>query len=178
MVFKRSIIFLVISSFVFFCKSPQEQIKETTNPKIIKTKNDFFGREKQKREVFRIFASSENFIIEQLAYEGKIEISSDPGGERSFTEDIGKYDMVDLFVTAIFSVEIYPDSGKLAKIRPVRPAKVSELNKLIAEDITRLRFKFPGKRVEPVKFNIQYGVLLQKKLSEAERRKLLEDNVR
>ncbi|MES0489084.1 MAG: hypothetical protein ABUK01_03770 [Leptospirales bacterium] len=178
MYIKRLSILLVIFYFGVSCTSTQNQNKATSNPKIKKAQTQFFDGEKQKREVFRIFASSENYAVKQLSYDGKIEIGADPGGERSFSHDVGKYDLVDLFVTAVFSVEVYADSGKISKIRTIRPAKVSELNKLMAEDITRLRFEFPGKHVEPVKFYIQYGVLLQKKLSEADRRKLLEENAR
>jgi len=168
----------LLINLTFFCTSTGSKIEHSTNPAVQKVQRDFYNKKARSKEVFKIFISSDNYVIKQLSREGKIEIKADPGGEQSFVDELKRYDMVNHFSEAIFSVELYEDSGMISKIRPVKPASVAELNKIIADDITRLQFKFPGKKIQPLKFNIRYGILLQKKLSAQERKKILEEHAK
>ncbi|MCP4136267.1 MAG: hypothetical protein GY754_35180, partial [bacterium] len=68
----------------------------------------------------------------------------------------------------VFTVWIYPDSGKLMQIRPQRSTFIIEADKLIMEDIQRWSFDFPKKVITPTKFDIKYRVVLRKKLSDKE----------
>ncbi len=141
-------------------------------------RNEFFSHAPREIEAFQVYADSERYVVNQVNYENSITIVNDPVGEKQFTDEIHKYDKIDRFNEAIFKVQLYEDTGTIAKIRPSRPAEISELNKLIADDITRLQFKFSDDKIEPLEFEIRYGIRLRKMASEQEVEQILKDNVR
>jgi len=161
------------------CSSAERRDLTTTgNAKITQVQDKFFAEPSGEGELFRIFSSSENYEIRQYGGEDKIVITSDPQGEQAFTGEVAAFDKIEFFSDAVFRVEIYEDTGNISRIRPVKPARISELNKLIADDITRLKFEFPDGQIAPLVFDIRYGIYLQKKVSDKEIRNVLEKNVR
>lgn len=140
-------------------------------------RSEFLSSPARELETFRIYADSEKYVLEQLNYKGTIQVVEDPSGEKLFMEEIKKFDKIDRFNVAIFKVEVYEETGTIARIRPVKPAEISEINKIIADDITRLQFEFSEDKIEPLVFEIQYGIRLQKKASDDEVEKLLKENV-
>jgi len=174
----KLILGLLILGLSFSCSSTSTRNEQSSNPVVQKAQKQFYKKATRSKEVFKIFVSSDNYVIKQVSKDGKIAIKTDPSGEKSFVTELQRYDMVNHFSEAIFSVELYEDSGVIAKIRPIKPASVAELNKIIADDITRLQFEFPGEKITPVKFYIRYGILLQKKLSAEERRNILKNNAK
>ena len=150
----------------------------SANPRVNDMRDRFLDKPANDGEIFRIFASSDSYASRQYGTEEGIRIKADPSGEEAFAEEIRQFDKIDLFTDAIFSIELFEETGSISRIRPVKPAKISELNKLIADDITRLKFEFPDGKIEPLKFNIRYGILLQKIATDQDIRDVLKENVR
>ena len=180
---KKAIFSIFVIHLVFTwalgCGSGQRRdMAVSSDPKVTEAQDKFFNKDVQENVAFRIFASSGNYEIRQYAWEENIVIEADSAGEDAFTKELSAFDKIDLFSDAIFRVELYEDTGNISRIRPVKPARISEINKLIADDITRLKFQFPGETVAPLVFHIHYGIYLQKKASDQEIREELKKNVR
>jgi len=176
------------------CESAQVvENEKTSNPEIVRAQNSFFDKEIAEGEYFRIFSSSENYVVRQVFGENELVMNADPDGQKMFMEEVSAFDKIDLFSEAIFRVEIFEESGDVAKIRTVRPMRVSELNKLAAEDITRLKFEISDelkqkraeemkaqqlKELPPITVFIRYGIYLQKKASRQDVTKIIQENAR
>jgi len=129
-------------------------------------------------EAFRIYSSSDEYSLKQTGFSDFIIMATETSGKNPLEEEIKAYDMVDIFTEAVYKVELFKESGLISKIRPIRPAHISEINKMIADDISRFKFKFKNENItEPLSFKIRYGIQLQKKKTKDEIRKILKENV-
>ena len=184
--FNKKLISLVLLSQLGFCASGQSHVVTSDNQKssIVKNKfskemENYFLQEPVEDEAFRVFVSSDEYSLKQIGFTESMTIVTDDSGRNPMAEEINAYDMIDIFTEAVYKVELFKDSGLIWRIRPVSPANVSEINKIIADDITRLKFSFKDKdKIEPLTFKIRYGVRLQKKKSKEEIKKILQENVR
>lgn len=151
---------------IISCKtiSPVDIVRE----KMKKENEKFLNPEGKVPEVFRVLLSSDEYKIIQLNNENTIERAKDDGGDRYISSEIQKLDMIDEAREGVVSVWLYPDSGKIMKIRSQRPTYFKEVDALLNDDIMRWNFNFPKKVVEPTKFNIVYRVVLAKKKSDEE----------
>jgi len=174
----------ILSLFMtFFCASGEKQVRQATEIREIQKPNQiretFFSREPVEEEAFRVFVSSDEYTLKQSGYADQINVGDNQAEKSSTSEEINNFDLVDVFTEAIYRVEIYPDTGLISHIRPIKPAHISEINKIIVDDITRLKFNFMQKnKPEPTAFKVRYGVQLQKKKSQEEIRKILKEHVR
>ena len=76
--------------------------------------------------------------------------------------------MIDEVREAVFAVQIRPDNGSLSRMRPQKSTSLTEIDKILAEDIQRWTFKFPQRRVTPTQFNIRYRIVLQKTMTDSQ----------
>lgn len=120
------------------------------------------------KEAFRVLLTSDEYRVVQMNYANTIGRNPDPGGDRYISSEMGRYDMLDEARIGIVSVWLYPDSGRIMRIRSQRPTYFKEIDSLINDDIMRWSFNFPKKVIEPVKFDIVYRVVLRKKKSDEE----------
>jgi len=178
---------LFISIFIiweFSCSTVQRQDetrKEIFQPgvKSNETIEKYFAREAVEDEAFRVYISSDNYILKQTGYDGLMSMPMEITEKSPMTEDVKAYDLVEVFTEAVYKVELFKDSGLISHIRPVKPSHISEINKIIADDISRFKFIFKDNdKIEPLNFKIRYGVHLQKKKSKDEIKKILQENVR
>ena len=141
----------------------------------VEARKDFFEKPPRRSEVFRIFVSSDTYEVKQMAYSRKISIKQDKTADQEFSDEIlKKYDVVDYKAKAIINIELYPDSGKLAKVHFTRPTGTSEMDTLISQDVTRLIFEFQKDNIEPISFKVTYLVLLRKRASKEEVQEILQ----
>lgn len=129
-------------------------------------------------ETFRVLLSSDGYTFSQGRYPNHIERNPDKGGDKYISSEISKYDMIDEKRTAIISVWLYPDSGRIMRIRPQTPTYFKEIDSLINDDIMRWNFTFPKKVIEPTKFDIVYRIILRKKKSDDEIIKAVQQKIR
>lgn len=128
----------------------------------------FLAPTKKTREVFRVLLTSDNYIVSQLKYKSTIKRTPDPGGDRYMCSEVKKLDKIDEVREGRLSLWLYPDSGRIMKIRTQQSTYLLEVDKLLSEDIQRWNFTFPRKIVEPTRFDIRYRVILRKTLSDAQ----------
>jgi hypothetical protein len=128
----------------------------------------FLQKDPRAAEVFRVLLSSEEYTVVQMRNDNTITRAEDQGGDRYMSSEIAKLNKIDEVREGIISLWIYPDSGRVMKIRTQKPTFLIEVDQLLTDDIQRWSFKFPGKTVEPTRFDIRYRVILQKKLSDSE----------
>ena len=161
-------VFLIFLTLILTsCTTTGSSVKNIR--KKIKNDNDeFLQVNKKAKEIFRILLSSDKYIIAQMKHHKLIKRAKDPGGDKYISSELIKLNKIDEAREGIITIWLYPDSGKIMKVRPQIPTYIIEIDKLINEDIQRWNFIFPKKYVAKTKFNIRYRVILQKKLSDAE----------
>jgi len=166
----------VISMQLISCKTSTsiEDIREQ-----IKDDNEAFLKgEKKGSETFRVLLTSDEYKIIQLKNEKTIERTKDEGGDKYISSEIQKLDMIDEARVGLISVWLYPDSGKILKIRSQRPIYFKEIDGLLNDDIMRWNFVFPKKIVEPTKFDVMYRVVLSKRQSDEEIIKAVQERMK
>lgn len=161
---------------LFSCSSSQTKTK--VSDAVEQAQSEFFTKKHSDEVVFRMFISSEAIKTDQVKYKDSIRLTADPGGDQALVEQIGRYDLVDVVSEGEIMVELYPNSGDFYRLRQVHPSHVVEIDKIISQDITRLRFEFPQKVVRPTRFHVVYGYILQNKKSREEAKEILEEHAR
>ena len=151
-------------------ESIREQIKEDNEK--------FLNPDKKASEVFRVLLTSDEYRVIQLKSDKTMERVKDDGGDKYISSEIQKLDMIDEARIGVISVWLYPDSGRIMKIRSQRPTYFKEVDALLNDDIMRWSFNFPKKVVEPTKFDIVYRVVLSKKQSDEEIIKAVQDRMK
>ncbi len=129
------------------------------------------------KELFRVLMMSDRYLIAQMNHTEKILRNEDSGGDRYMTEELKKFDKIDEEREGVIAVWLYPDSGRLMKVRPKKLTYLMEIDKLIVEDIQRWSFQFPAKDVYPTQFDVRYRVILRKTLSDDEIMKEVRDKI-
>lgn len=135
---------------------------------VARANNEFLDGKDAEGEVFRVLVTSEKYEVVQLRYLDTIKRVDDPGGDKFICEELKKYDKIDEVREGRVSVWLFPDSGSVMKIRPVKLTYLVELDNIIVEDLQRWSFTFPKNVVEPTKFQVVYRFVLRKKLSDEE----------
>lgn len=113
-------------------------------------------------ELFRVVMMSNAYIVSQKNYTDKISRAEDTGGDEFFMERLRRYDIVDREVEGMIRVQLYPNTGRLMKIRFLQSTYITEIDKMITDDIQRWTFNFNGP-VTPRSFSIRYRVVLRKR---------------
>ncbi|MFC1670166.1 hypothetical protein ACFL20_07205 [Spirochaetota bacterium] len=157
-------LFLIILTANCVSTGSAEYIREKINSDTA----EFLQVDKGAKEIFRVLLTSEKYIVAQMKYQKSIKRADDPGGDKYISSEILKMNKIDEAREGIITIWLYPDSGKIMKMRPQKPTYIVEVDRLITEDIQRWNFIFPKKYVATTKFNIRYRVVLQKKLSDEE----------
>ena len=129
---------------------------------------DFLKKDPEAKEVFRVLISSDQYVVSQMRYGRSIAREDDNGGDKYMSSEVGRLDKIDEVREGVLSLWLFPDSGRIMKIRTQQPTYLIEVDKLLTEDIQRWNFRFPSRSVEPTRFDIKYRVILQKKLTDAE----------
>lgn len=165
-------IFILLFIAVLSCSGVQKEDKKAS-PGLL-----FLAKDPEAKEVFRVFLSSDEYIVSQMKYDTSIMRVDDPGGDKFITEELSKYDKINETREGVIRVWLYPDTGKLMKVRPLHLTYLVEIDNLIVEDIQRWSFEFPKRVVVPANFEIKYRVMLQKKQSDREIMREMRDQIR
>jgi hypothetical protein len=156
------------------CSIGQKTVKDQ-----IEIDNEYYFRpDSLVKEVFRVFITSDRYIVIQMSKNDTIRRLADSGGDKYMCEELKKYDKMDEAREGIISVSLYPDSGKLMKVRSERLVNLIEIDNLLIEDIQRWNFEFPKNVVSPDKFDIKYRVVLQKKQTDEEIMREVRDKIK
>ncbi len=161
-----SILFLITISglFILSCGTVQKapaDINSSENQKFLKP-------DKKAKEVYRVLLTSNDYIVSQMKYTSTIKRTKDQGGDKYMCSELKKLDKIDEVREGLLSLWLYPDSGRIMKIRTQQSTYLLEVDKLLSEDIQRWNFSFPKKIVEPTRLDIKYRVVLRKTLSDAQ----------
>lgn len=165
-------IFTLLLFVVLSCSGVQKEDRKA-NPNLL-----FLEKDPKAKEVFRVFLSSDEYIVSQMRYDNTIMRVDDPGGDKFITEELSKFDKINETREGVIKVWLYPDSGRLMKVRPLQLTYLVEIDNLIVEDIQRWSFTFPKRVVVPANFEIKYRVMLQKKQSDREIMREMRDQIR
>ncbi len=140
--------------------------------------NEFLKVKPEVEEVFRVYLSSGRYLVSQMKYLDRIKRGADPGGDKFICEELKKHDKIDETRDGIVTVWLFPDSGRLMKIRPKKLTYLMEIDALMVEDIQRWNFKFTGNFIYPTKFDVMYRVAIRKKQSDEEIIKEVQDKLK
>ena len=162
----RPVFFILLALAIGACKTDQEQIQP---PKEEVDKHaGFLEKNESSAELFHVLISSDRYDVSQMKNEKTIRRTEDKGGDKYISSQLEQFNMVDAVRDAVLSVRLRPDSGSLSQVRTQRSTAITEIDKLLYEDIQRWTFKFPQRIVTPTQFNIRYRIVLQKTMSDSE----------
>ena len=120
-------------------------------------------------ELFRVLFTSEGYVVSQMYAHETIARNEDVSGDKYYSSRMKDFNIMDEVREGVFSVTIFPDSGRLNRIRPERSTFLHEVDALILEDIQRWTFKSPKRRsFEPTRFNVRYRIILHRSGSDEE----------
>jgi len=139
---------------------------------------DFINGDDLGKETFRVLLTSDAYQVKQFRYKGSIERTPDKGGDKYISHELKKLNMINEVRNGIITVWLYPDSGRIMKIRSQKPTYFKEIDSLINDDIMRWNFKFPKRYIEPTRFDIVYRVVLRKKQSDEEIIKQVQNRIK
>ncbi len=168
MKFKSILVITAITLSFFYCSSQKKKDSHTDIKDSFRKKNIAFITSKKSNETFRVLLSSEYYKINQYYYHEYIKRVKDEGGDKYMCEEMKKLNKINEAREGVIRIWLYPDSGKIMKVRPLQPTYLVEIDKILTEDIQRWNFTFPKKVVSPTKLDIRYRVVLQKKLTDEE----------
>ena len=120
-------------------------------------------------EVFRVLMLSDSYRVTQVSAKETISRVEDKGGDQFMLEDLTKSDKINEAREAVYTVSLYPDTGRIYQIRPKRLANLIEVDHIIVQDLQRWNIVHPaGKKsqVSPIKFDVRYRVVLRKKMTD------------
>ena len=166
---KKILYMILIMFFVIQFAACTKNNKIEDIQKLTQKENEAFLKpDKGSSEVFRVLLSSDEYKVVQLKHNNTMERVSDESGDKYISNELQRLDIIDEARVGLISVWLYPDSGRIMKIRSQRPIYFKEIDALLNDDIMRWTFKFPKKVVEPTRFDIMYRVVLSKKRSDEE----------
>jgi len=173
---KKAILLLLIPVFFIItsCTSVQKEIGNKNDA----ANRKFLEVDREADEVFRVFLTSDDYIVSQMKYTSSINRVKDRGGDRYICDEVKKLDKIDEMREGLVSLWLYPDSGRIMKIRTQKSTYILEIDKLISEDIQRWNFSFPKKYTTLTRFDVKYRVVLRKTLSDAEIIKEVQEKMR
>ena len=162
--FNLKFVFFILPALVMgACQTGQIQPKEEVDKHA-----EFLEKDESSAELFHVLISSDRYDLSQMRNERTINRTDDKGGDKYISSQLEQFNMIDEVREAVFFVQLRPDSGSLSRIRTQRSTALTEIDKLLAEDIQRWTFKFPQKIVTPTSFNIRYRIVLKKTMSDSE----------
>lgn len=164
---------LLCSLLIYQCKSASEKDNNPEFKRLIESKEAFLNSSFEEGEHFKVFLSSELYESKKNKSFKNFSRVSDSDGDLAFASELKKYDKVSLNADAVLKIEFFIDSGKLKSVRFVSPSPISEIDKIIADDITRWKFDFKSAGNVPSSMKIKYRVALQKRISRDEAKKIL-----
>ncbi len=139
----------------------------------------FLNPESKSKDLYHVLLTSDNYIVSQMESTDTIERKKDDGGDKYISSEIKKFDTIEEQREGVYSVWLYPDSGRISKIRPQQPTYLVEIDEVILQDLQRWEFKSPSnKTVYPTKFDVKYRVVLRKSLSDEEIIKQLRERMK
>lgn len=177
------IFYIFLCSFIFIfttitCGTAQKKDNIQTGENLIRNEKqkeifdaankEFETKLREKSEVFRVFVSSDFYQSRQMTADDTIKLKDDPGGKLNFSESLKNFNKIDWTSEATVKLELYPDTGKISRIRFVHPSGIGEIDKLVSDDITRWVFEFPRENIEPRIFTVSYFIILQNHVSRQE----------
>lgn len=165
--FRNHFKYIFLSAFVFiqvYCASPQKQPLD-----LLRDENkDFFEKAPEKDEVYRVLISSDSYLASQVNFQELLVREEDSEGDKFICDKLKQYDKVDIMREAVITVNLYPDSGKIMKIRPKSLTCIMEIDNLIVEDIKRWNTVFQEDKTGPSQMDVTYRVILRKNQSDAD----------
>ena len=158
---------LILICILLGCSTSPDVVKQDTEPQIWEARHPdnvrFLEVTPRSPELFKVLLTSKDYIVSQMHSRETIIRNEDANGDKYYSSELKKFDIMDEVREAVFSVTIFPDSGRINRIRPERSTFFHEIDALILEDIQRWTFRSPQRRsFQPTQFNIRYRVILHK----------------
>ena len=99
---------------------------------------------------------SDRYVVVQTDHQDTIERQDDPGGDRYICDEVKRYDKIDESREGMYHISLFPDRGKLRRLRPYKSLNLIELDSLVIDDLQRWNFKFPRQVIQPSNLYIKY----------------------
>ncbi len=129
-----------------------------------KVEDDVFFKVPAGIEVFRVYVSSDTYVVRQYKYDGLIQRREDKDGDQYIKDMLKPLNKITEEREGLIELQLYPHSGSIAKVRPEKLTFLEELDRVMVDDMQRWVYQFPKKVITPTKFYVRYKIKLQKKV--------------
>jgi hypothetical protein len=128
-------------------------------------------------ELFRVYMSSDSYMVRQIRNSDKIIRKADPGGDELAREEVKKFDLINFIDDGYVIIGLNSNTGKLETIAfDRRVPRINDIAKVIQNDASRWNYEHLSKDGLPVvlKFMINYQIRLYPVKSRDEVKQMLQ----
>jgi len=111
---RRLLVFSIAVASLLLVSCKTAEVKDPLKERI----DEYLSVNPNTKELFRVLMMSDRYLIAQMNHTEKILRNEDSGGDRYMTEELKKFDKIDEEREGVIAVWLYPDSGRLMKVRP------------------------------------------------------------
>ncbi len=128
-------------------------------------------------ELFRVYMSSDSYMVRQIRHTDKIIRKPDPGADELAREELRKFDLINFIDDGYVVVGLNANTGKLETIAfDRRVPRINDIAKVIQNDASRFNYEHLTKDGMPgiLKFIINYQIRLYPVKSRDEVKQMLQ----
>lgn len=128
-------------------------------------------------ELFRVYMSSDSYMVRQIRHTDKIIRKPDPGADELAREELRKFDLINFIDDGYVVVGLNSNTGKLETIAfDRRVPRINDIAKVIQNDASRFNYEHLTKDGVPgiLKFIINYQIRLYPVKSRDEVKQMLQ----
>jgi len=128
-------------------------------------------------ELFRVYMSSDTYMVRQIRGTDKIKRKPDPGADELAKEDVRKFDLINFIDDGYVVIGLNSNTGKLETIAfDRRVPRINDIAKVIQNDASRFNYEHLTKDGVPaiLKFIINYQIRLYPVKSRDEVKQMLQ----
>ena len=115
----RAILIFFLSFLVLSCSTSSTiQYIQIIEDPILEQNEIFLQFDSESEESYRVLITSDRYLVSQMKYKDSLIREEDVEGDQYVYKKLKQYDKIDEMREGTISVWLYPDTGKLMKIRP------------------------------------------------------------
>ncbi|MBW7857241.1 MAG: hypothetical protein H3C43_02825 [Leptonema sp. (in: Bacteria)] len=135
----------------------------------VKSDDLYFQKPAQPGELYRVLITGTNYSVRQYGLISSIIRPADSRGDqeqlKSYQEVHEQIDFKNWDIEGALEVKLNPHTGQIEQLQyvPNQTPNTWQAAKLFQEDLTRYRFKFPQGTVTPVKFQVSFRWVINRR---------------
>jgi hypothetical protein len=115
----------------------------------------------RKGENFRVYITSDEYIVKQMTHKETIARRADKGGDSFICSELKAFNRINWSDEQSVSISLSPHTGNFTRVSVEQPSRIRKITNILRDDVTRWRMEFPNKVIEPTSFRVHYFLALK-----------------